>query len=583
MVKISMKKINKTIMLLFLSGLIFSSCSNLLDVSSDRIVTEKENEMQSDSLYSIFGIYSQLQKLADQYVILGELRGDLLEPSSNADLNLQKINNFDFSGDNPYIRSKKDYYAVINNCNYVINNIDTSVVVQGDKAMYKVMAAAKAIRAWTYMQLALNCGNVIYFDKPLLTIDDVFTQYPTMEFNELANKLIADLLPYRDITDLNPGSIGNFSRPDIMFISIPFLLGDLYLWTGQYENAATMYHDLMVSKRCIIYSGYRSYRLVAGSGTSMAFTGVISLAWPNVIYLPNSNADFISVIPATNQYEYHYSLDSLLSLRISTNASSPLPLVKIPALLASKKAIANYDSAVYFHDYYTDGTMVFALDTLGDMRKYDSVTGDEYSLYYGDYPGIDRAVIKYDYINYSSTSGTTAAANVQAKVVSVYRSALLYLHYAEAVNRLGKPNLAMAVLKNGLNRLNMANRNIIPATEAPTPLPDYMNFNPVIFDYNIGIHARGCGQSDKDTTFLVIGQHLALQDSIVYVEDLIIQELAQETAFEGNRFQDLMRIAFRRNDDTYLANKVAAKYMDPAAQTAIRAKLSDRRNWYVNP
>jgi hypothetical protein len=69
------------------------------------------------------------------------------------------------------------------------------------------------------------------------------------------------------------------------------------------------------------------------------------------------------------------------------------------------------------------------------------------------------------------------------------------------------------------------------------------------------------------------------QDSILYVEDKIVEELALETAFEGSRFQDLMRIAMRRNDPAFLANKIAAKHTGNVE--AIRSKLMDQNNWYL--
>ena len=69
------------------------------------------------------------------------------------------------------------------------------------------------------------------------------------------------------------------------------------------------------------------------------------------------------------------------------------------------------------------------------------------------------------------------------------------------------------------------------------------------------------------------------EDSILYVEDKIVEELALETAFEGSRFQDLMRIAIRRNDAAYLADRIAAKHS--RNEQAIRAKLMNETNWYL--
>ncbi|MDO9153263.1 MAG: RagB/SusD family nutrient uptake outer membrane protein [Paludibacter sp.] len=81
------------------------------------------------------------------------------------------------------------------------------------------------------------------------------------------------------------------------------------------------------------------------------------------------------------------------------------------------------------------------------------------------------------------------------------------------------------------------------------------------------------------TTKFIIPKNLTPDLVINYVEDLIVNETALECAFEGNRFHDLMRIAIRRNDNAYLANKVAAKHSEN--KEAIRQKLLDRTNWYL--
>jgi hypothetical protein len=61
---------------------------------------------------------------------------------------------------------------------------------------------------------------------------------------------------------------------------------------------------------------------------------------------------------------------------------------------------------------------------------------------------------------------------------------------------------------------------------------------------------------------------------------LIIKEPALKTAFEGNRFHNLMRIALRRGDPDFLAGRVAAKY-DSGKQDEIYGLLMDPENWYL--
>lgn len=79
------------------------------------------------------------------------------------------------------------------------------------------------------------------------------------------------------------------------------------------------------------------------------------------------------------------------------------------------------------------------------------------------------------------------------------------------------------------------------------------------------------------------------------IENVIVDELALETAFEGNRFTDLVRIAEHKNASGFggtewLASKIADRDMkvdknDPSVVYGTRNdeiynKLLDPANWY---
>jgi hypothetical protein len=73
-------------------------------------------------------------------------------------------------------------------------------------------------------------------------------------------------------------------------------------------------------------------------------------------------------------------------------------------------------------------------------------------------------------------------------------------------------------------------------------------------------------------------------DSIAQIEVGLINETALETAFEGTRWADLLRVAIRRNDPAFLADKVYDKLRRNPETAGIanqaRAKLL-AKDWFL--
>jgi len=544
-----MKKINQILFGLIVFAVVATSCDTLLDVNSERNMFPENHKIDSpnDSIYSMIGIFTKLHKLADSYVVLGELRGDLMDITENAGLELQEINNLEIPADNPY-NVIEDYYSVINHCNYLINNIDTAVTVGGEKSLYKEYAAAKAIRAWTYMQIVLNYGKAKYYTEPLLTVQAAQASFPEYSIHEMVPALIKDLEPVKNAEKPGSISLGVDMSSDKLFFPIPLLLGDLYMWNGQFENAAREYYSLIEENKYVIDDRYSSIWTVDNG--VFVNRQVIDQNYIDIFDL--INREQITLIAGSTEFGEE---DELYKMTIDNYE-----------LTTSQVAKDNWNQQIY---YYNENATI-----PGDLRgSFGSYIGEGYHL-----GGLSdgNAILKY-YLMRSQTE--------VSKAIMIYRVATLYLRYAEAVNRAGKPNLAFAVLKHGMNSEALAVDTIVPKhekysvyTETTGTFIDYVDFNNIAFDDNIGVHSRGCGNMDKATDYVIPALN-SKQDSILYVEDKIVEELALETAFEGNRFQDLMRIAMRRNDPSYLADKVAAKHT--GNEQAIRSKLMDENNWYL--
>jgi len=533
-----MKKISYIPVLLLMTTLLMVSCDGLLNTDSERYTFDEDYRVSSehDSLYAFVGILSQLQKIGDRYVLLGELRGDLMETTDDASLYLKQMQEFNITSDNPYA-STKEYYAVINNCNYVIQYVDTSVQDGSDKPNYRVMAAAKAIRAWTYLQLVLNYGSANYITNAILTSDDVEKTYDEVDLSELCGLLIDDLLPFKDIEPLNLGTFASFDAQLSLF-PIKFLLGDLYLWSGSYQNAARMYYDLMYDETLLITDDYAS---------TWVFENNIPTEKNDPLWytlFTTTSTETLGALASSPDYGNAFTLDTLCALR---------------QIAPTDVAINNWAEQVYFYSTYAA--------TDGDLRADGSVgttykSKDGYTIIEND----DPMILKYLYLSKEETE----------KVIIVYRNSLLYLRYAEAINQLGYSQLAFEAIKSGLNPTVSAKATISKETTSSGSQPYYLNFSWYKFTNNIGTRMRGLGNQDDDTTNYIIPANV---DTIEYVEDKIVEELALETAFEGNRFHDLMRVALRRNDPAYLADKVSKKYT--TNKDAINTKLLDTANWYL--
>ena len=230
----------------FFTLVTLSGCSDLLNTESDLVEFEDDNTLDNptDSVYSLMGIYYRMQQIADRQILLGEARGDLVTPTESASADLKRLAAFDFSGTNKY-NAVSDYYAVINNCNYYLAHVDTALQRRGRMLFREEYAAVKTYRAWTYLQLVKAYGRVPLVLTPIVT-EQQATEAMNLSYKsiqEICDYFIADLTPYAQLES------PTFTNGSVLYFPTRLVLGDLCLWAGRYQEAATWYHDYLNDKK----------------------------------------------------------------------------------------------------------------------------------------------------------------------------------------------------------------------------------------------------------------------------------------------------------------------------------------------
>lgn len=572
---------------ILISGL--ASCKKIMDV-------EPGNELAGHQMYrdvydangAVMGIYGKFMNLADRYIILNELRADLMDYTHNANAWLRQISEHTVTPDNPYI-NPRPFYELIINCNDALKNF---IIMRQKNALNESdfnqrYSDIGALRSFLYLQLGIHYGQVPYVTEALENVDDIrdASRFPRLPLQALIDTLInfTEALPFRDVYPPNVSNGISTSLnmtldtypTDRFFINKKVFLGDLHLWKGNYRKAAAYYRDVMeVATVGTPGENYYSQYKLGWSGNANLYVSYLRAGDASSLDLVNGwgtmfsasderfTREMIWVLPYDSKFKPENPLIKLFSTFGGDYLVKPSQAIidnwnsqrQIPVQIAGTQAGIPYDARG-----------VLSVKTIGGQ------------------PVITKFISNYIDV----ATGIPIELLAKNGKWFLFRQAHLHLHFAEACNRDGIPRLASALLSNGLpseydvpgvnDKTNLQNTFDLPVPyqfdarngEIPRYRADWYR--------NIGVRRRANLLNYEVTATTVA-------DSIYQMETGIINENALETAFEGNRWPDLLRVAMRRDDASFLADKVYEKlHKNPATQglaDAARAKLLNK-DWFL--
>ena len=698
------KSIISLLVFLMSFGLATTSCEDMLTPDMDRNV---ENFTGRDTVNFYLGILSNVQEMIENNVILGEVRGDLCEPTDYVSDTISAVANFIPTEDAENgLLNRAAYYKVINQCNYYLARVDTMAQKNNIYYMRKEYAQVQAIRAWTYMQLVQNYGTVPFITRPVESAGTGWESNSpegTVNADNLLDKLLENNLmrAYEYERLLGLPNYGTFKTGAVdiphklTLFPTALVLGDLYLLRGastsDYERAAAFYYDYLEDAGAIT-NGNAGFR-VSYNGEDEIYTPNENGSW--VMPTLNYNGDLITLVPSAANASIGKTLTRVAQIYGFDPHSSTSSTDQGDAGIALSGQISvqvNYKNRqIAPTPSYINlcKNQIYALQESETKIEYPANLGDcriDGTIKYMREDGQRRAFIQKfcprAMSSESYLSGFTFRYNMP-----VYRKRQIYLRFAEAINRAGFPRHAFAILRNGLQakkmpaiRYDSVQYDDVNKTFKKVPYlrivadgtgyigidemrraldhPDFLDFTDDAKWNSQGIHAFGTGEhNDLDTLYTydrIVGERMAqealragapaeaaqrlryslleesntpttgegegqptepdrsdytelpaddpqvptdLAQQINAVETLIADEMALETAYEGWRYYDLMRIARHKNADNWGAGVSGTQWMawlisrrsldlkpyeNPTQYDAtLFGKLSDPNNWFL--
>lgn len=428
----------------------------------------------------------------------------------------------------------------------------------------------------------------------------------------------------------------------LFYFPLNIVLGDLYLWKASFSNQQADYME--AAKRYYAYistrNGYTTSSAYPVSGNAVTWRSTSwqetsATSWTNAFTdeTNGANSEVITIIPmdSVKSEGYYSELRSIFCSNHNDNNNVDL----VPS--QSLKDLSSAQEYCYFD--YTSLKPAIAPKGLDENRDGDLRLAAAWRT---NENAVDEAGKRYTSQSIAKFLTKNGNINIyrRAQVYLRLAEALNRGGYPRLAFYILKTGLSNDVINKAVTPYLSENDSIMLNNTFRFSNNEY-NAGYISADgfsawyvkggNTIGIHARGCGDAaynDKyvmpvrepltikdgngneygksevfvpeiGTTDPITENYIVLMDrselkplfveweanqrdwQMEKVEDLIVTEQALEMAFEGTRFYDLMRIAIRRGDNSYLANKINARRGE-GKSSGVSVDLTDRHNWFLH-